>query len=234
MPLVRSFWLATKQAKKAWIEPVVDKQAKTVQFEVKTGEGVPAKGTKLRGKSQCLFCGINNITDAVLRGQAQQYGMGRQLIAIVAEGSRGRIYMSPPPIGEDALEELYTEWLEQPLSDNARWFSPPGYGLKTYRDLFTPRQLVALTTFSDLVSEARELVSADAAVAGLPKNGVPLHKGGAGASAYADAIETYLAFGINHLARYSCVLAPWNTTNQNVVSSFWSASFANGLGFCRV
>ena len=78
------------------------------------------------------------------------------------------------------------------MPENPRWFSPPLYGLKTYGDLFTPRQLVALTTFSDLVQEARERVKRDAIIAGLPDDGKPLANGGTGATAYADAVGVYL------------------------------------------
>ena len=64
------------------------------------------------------------------------------------------------------------------MPDNPRWFSPPLYGLSTYGDLFTNRQLVALTTFSDLVQEAREKVLADAQRVGMPVDGISLNDGG--------------------------------------------------------
>ena len=79
------------------------------------------------------------------------------------------------------------------MPENPRWFSPPLYGLKTYGDLFTPRQLVALTTFSDLVLEARERVKRDAINAGLSDDDKPPHDGGVGAAAYGDALAVYLS-----------------------------------------
>jgi putative DNA methylase len=200
MPLVRSFWLSTKPKKKAWVEPIVDRAAKTVRFEVRTGDGAPSEGTKERGKTRCLVCGQSNITDAQLREQARRFGIGAQLLAVVGEGSRARVYLAPVEDQVPEVEAPETPWLEQSLPGNARWFSPPQYGLTTYRDLFTARQLVALTTFSDLVAEAREQALADAIAAGLPDDGRRLEDGGTRAPAYADALATYLAFGLSRLA----------------------------------
>jgi putative DNA methylase len=140
MPLVRSFWLSTKKGKEAWVEPVVDQSAKTVRFRVRKGKANAPLGTKLKGKSRCLLCGTDNVTDALLREQASTYGISEQALAIVAEGRTGRVYLSPP--ARESTKEIKSpdaSWLRQNLPDNARWFSPPGYGLKTFRDLFTPR-----------------------------------------------------------------------------------------------
>ena len=86
------------------------------------------------------------------------------------------------------------------MPDDPRWFSPPPYGMPNWADLFTDRQLVALTTFSDLVSEARERILLDAVAAGLPDDGVPLRAGGVGATAYAEAVGVYLAFAVDKVA----------------------------------
>ena len=89
----------------------------------------------------------------------------------------------------------YLQWKpETAMPDDRRWFSPPLYGMPTWGDLFTDRQLVALTTFSDLVGEARERIRLDAVAAGLPDDGVPLREGGTGATAYAEAVGCVLGF----------------------------------------
>jgi len=236
MPLVRSFWLC-KQSKKAWVEPVVDRVAKTVQFEVKTGAGTPVEATKQRGKSYCLVC-HTTLTDAMLREQAKKHGIGSQMMAIVAEGKRGRAYISPPFTEQDRSVAPETPWLEQPLPNNARWFSPPSYGLKSYRDLFTSRQLVTLTTFSDLVSEAREQVRSDAIIAGLADDGVPLSVGGTGATAYADAVATYLAFVVDKQADLGNSFNRWEPVAQcprqlfarQAIPMVWDFAEGNPLG----
>jgi putative DNA methylase len=122
--------------------------------------------------------------------------MGARLMAIVAEGDRGRVYLAPTPEMEAIALAAQPTWKpETPLPDDPRNFWTVQYGLTTYGDLFTPRQLVALTTFSDLVADARERVKADAIAAGLPDDGQALAKVGTGATAYADAVGVYLAFG---------------------------------------
>jgi putative DNA methylase len=90
---------------------------------------------------------------------------------------------------------------------NPRWFSPPMYGLTTFGDLFTPRQLVALTTFSDLVGEAMQLIHHDALQAGLADDPTPLRDGGTGATAYAEAVGVYLGFAVDYAANYWSVIA---------------------------
>ena len=122
--------------------------------------------------------------------------MSARLMAIVAEGQRGRVYLAPTPEHEMAARKAKPEWKpDVAMPDNPRWFSPPLYGLKTYGDLFTPRQLVALTTFSDLVGEAMQQARRDALAAGLSDDPTPLRDGGTGAAAYAEAVGVYLAFG---------------------------------------
>ena len=85
------------------------------------------------------------------------------------------------------------------------------YGLTSWGTLFTPRQLVALTTFSDLVQEARERVKSDALVAGLSDDGVSLGDGGTGATAYADGITAYLGCAVSRMANYSSTLCVWSS-----------------------
>ena len=120
--------------------------------------------------------------------------MGARLMAIVAEGERGRVYLAPTPEME-AIALTAQADVEAGTSlclTNARDSRRRIYGLTNFGDLFTPRQLVALTTFSDLVQEARERVKRDAIAAGLPDDGKALAEGGAGATAYADAVAVYL------------------------------------------
>ncbi len=221
MPVVHSFVLSTKTGQKTWVEPIVDRSNKQVRFEVKTGTGTPPEGTKQRSSTRCIFCGTNNITDALLRAQGTKYGIGSQLMAIVAESKGGRIYISPPEQEiANTVTAPETAWLEQLLPTNPRWFSPPGYGLTTYRDLFTPRQLVALTTFSDLVGAARERAQHDALTAGLPDTGVPLHEGGMGAAAYADAVATYLGMGVSRMSDICNAFCRWENTKTQVRNLF--------------
>jgi len=136
--------------------------------------------------------------------------MGARLMAIVAEGPNGRVYLPPTPEHEAIAREAKPTWKpETPLAPDPRALWTPPYGLTTYGDLFTPRQLEALVTFSDLVGEAMERVRRDALAAGLPDDGVPLRDGGTGAQAYAEAVGVYLAFALSKVANIGSSITSW-------------------------
>lgn len=165
--------------------------------------------------------------------------LGARLMAIVAEGERGRVYLSPTPEHEATARKAQPMWsLEVAMPENPRWFSPPLYGLKTYGDLFTPRQLMALTTFSDLVQEARERVKRDALAAGLPDDHKPLRDGGIGAIAYADAVVIYLGMAVSKMSDAQSSLCRWKMTMDQSIATFgrqalpmvWDYSEANAFG----
>jgi putative DNA methylase len=222
MPIVRSFYLSKKKGKEAWVEPHVDYSSTppTIRFAVTTGKGKPQDGTVNRQGAQCIACGMPIGLD-YMRSAGKTGQIGTQLMAIVAEGQHRRVYHSP---NEDQIDVAIREesgWKpEQSLPDNPRWFSPPLYGLSTYGDLFTNRQLVALTMFSDLVQEARERILADAQLAGIPVDGISLNDGGIGANAYADAVATYLAIALDKGADYWSTICSWNVLRDNVRSTF--------------
>ena len=134
-----------------------------------------------------------------IRAHGQQGGLGARLMAIVAQGDRGRIYLAPTPRHEASARDLVATWQpDMPLPNNPRDFKTPNYGLPTFADLFTSRQLLALTTFSDLVGEATERVRRDAVAAGFPDDNRPLRDGGTGATAYAEAVAVYLACAVDY------------------------------------
>ncbi len=186
VPLASTFMLSTKKGKEAYVEPVVE--GRGYRFTVKIG--APADpdaakaGTKLsRGANfRCLMSGTP-IAGDYIKAEGQAKRMGARLMAIVAEGDRGRVYLAPVREHEETAREAMPEWRpELNMPRDRRWFSPPLYGLPTYGDVFTPRQLVALTTFSDLVGEATERVRHDATAAGLPDDDRLLRDNGAGAA----------------------------------------------------
>src|SRR5437660_5411678 len=128
-------------------------------------------------------------------------------MAIVAEGQRGQMYLSPNEEQETVASQAQHEGVpETDLPKQALSFRVQLYGMIKHRNLFTPRQLVALTTFGDLVQEAKEKILHDARRAGLPVEGVSLNDGGAGADAYGDAVATYLGMTVRRLATRSATL----------------------------
>ena len=131
-------------------------------------------------------------------------------MTMVVEEKRGRVYLSPNQDHEETATKAKPVWEpEGEIPYIPRNFNTPIYGLKTFASLFTPRQLMALTIFSDLIGKARERVLADARAVGRPDDPTPLHEDGTGATAYADAVATYLAFAVSKASTRSCSLAIW-------------------------
>lgn len=170
MPLVRSFYLSKKKGKEAWVEPHVDHTVTppAIRFSVETGKGKPQDGTVNRQGARCIACGTPVALDYV-RNEGKAGNMQAQLMAIVAEGQRGRVYLSPDEEHIARANQAKPQGVpETNLPEQALAFRVQLYGMTKHRDLFTPRQLVALTTFSDLVSEAREHVLRDMGLTPLP------------------------------------------------------------------
>ena len=224
VPLVSTFMLSPKKGKEAYVEPVVG--ADGYRFTVKVGAPPDAAatkaGTKLaRGANfRCLVSGVP-ITPDYIKAEGMAGRMGARLLAIVAEGNRGRTYVAPTVDHEVVAPDARPDW-EPDLEffQQALGFSVGGYGMKTWSDLFTPRQLVALNTFSDLTTEARKRIREAAIAAGLPDDGRPLHAGGAGATAYADAATVYLAFMLDKCADYWSSICSWNVPREIVRNTF--------------
>lgn len=171
-----------------------------------------------------------------LRPEAKAGRMGARLMAIVAEGDRGRVYLSPTPEMESvAFSAQPHDVPETDLPKKALGFRVQEYGMTRWCDLFTPRQLVALTTFSDLVQEARERVKRDAVAAGMKDNEAGLNDGGTGAQAYADAVAVYLGFAISKVANIGSSIASWmsdrgafrETFARQAIPMVWDFAEAN-------
>ncbi len=220
MPLVRSFALSTKKGKETWVEPMIDAKHKTVTFAVRSGSGKAPDGTVNRRGARCLVCSSAVPFDHV-RAEGRAGRMSAQMMAIVAEGASGRIYLVPDEHHATiAASAKPRDPPDTPLPEQALGFRVQNYGLTRHRDLFTPRQLVALTTFSDLVGEARERALADARRASLPNDDRPLRDGGTGPTAYADAISTYLALGVSRLADVANTGCTWSTSRDQTTHLF--------------
>ena len=222
VPLASTFVLSSKKGKEAYVEPVIEDGG--YRFTVKTG--APPASAKLgttagkRSAFRCLMSGVPVPYDHI-RTEGKAGRMGTRLMAIVAEGSRGRLYLRPTPEHEAVATKACPEWMPDiALPNNPRDFKTPNYGLTTFGDLFTERQLVALTTFSDLVAEARERVRQDAVAASVRDDAVLLQDGGVGARAYADAVSVYLAFAVDRMAMTGNNLVRWNSVGQKAQHCF--------------
>jgi putative DNA methylase len=222
VPLATTFMLSTKAGKEVYVEPVIE--GGSYRFTVQVGKPMDAEAVKSgtstgkRGGFRCLMSDIP-IPYSYIRDEGTAGRMGARLMAIAAEGDSGRVYIAPTVKMEAIARQAKPEWKpDTPLHGKCR-VNVSNYGLNIYGDLFTPRQLVALTTFADMVQEARERVKRDALAAGLPNNSQPLADGGAGAAAYADAVVVYMGFAVDYAANYWSVIA---TPSEGFIRSTFS------------
>ncbi|MFM9554869.1 DUF1156 domain-containing protein [Streptomyces caniscabiei] len=211
MPLVRSFWLSKKKDRPSYVVPEpVDGE---VTFTIGGPGGEPRAGTVDGKSAECLVCGDRAPLEYV-RTEGKAGRMGAVMMAVVAEGKRQRIYLPPTAEHVGAAEVgRPVDVPESELPEQALGFRVQGYGMRKHADLFTNRQLLAMTTFSDLVGEARERVERDARHAGLPDRD---------AAEYAKTVSTYLAFAASRLANESSSISTWdsNGTKQHVRATF--------------
>ena len=241
VPLVSSFVLSKKKGRERWAKPIVE--GNRVRFEI--AEGTPPKGqagTMIRRQgARCIISGEPFGFDYI-KSEGKAGRIGSQLLAIVTQGKRGRNYHSPDDDHVCTANSAKPDW--KPTGKLEAKYTQallvPAYGMTDFADLFTPRQLTALTTFSDLVAEARALATDDAKRAGLPDDNVPLRDGGAGARAYGEAVSVYLAFAVDKLAERHNTLCPWRVRvgpskiepvfGRQAIPMLWSYGETNPLG----
>lgn len=214
-PLASKWWLGKKKGKEAYIVPTVvgDHVEYSIGHDPKRAPTKQDDGTIDRNGARCLACEAHIGFD-YLRSEARNGGMGAELTAIAVEGRGSRTYLPPNDAHvATALRAAPSSVPMGELPEAALGFRVQAYGMLKYSDLFSPRQLTALTTFSDLVGEAREQVLRDALASGMSE-GERLEAGGVGAAAYADAVATYLGFAVSRLTDYSSALNTWANNPQ--------------------
>jgi len=221
IPLVRSFILSSKKGKEAWVEPVV--QGNSYKFVVHKGK-LPSgglDGTVQRTGAVCLLSGAS-VPFSYIRAAGKKGGIGQKLMAIVAESSKGRVYLSPTAEVENiALAAKTDDIPNSSLPEKALGFRVQEYGMLKHVDLFTARQLVALSTLSDLVVETREKILSDAINSNLfNSDSKKLDDGGLGATAYADAVAIYLGLAVSRSANTLNALAVWSQSREQSVNLF--------------
>ena len=250
VPLASSFILASKKEKEAWVEFVRDSEASGGwRFAARAGTLAPSrrkllkKGTKAsQGSFQCALTG-SPIPYGYADSEANSGRMRTRLMAVVAQGKGRRIYLAPELYHEEVARSANpsfkpSEPARGTFASNAQGRT---YGFSTFGDYFTDRQLVALTTLSDLVGEVWGRIVADARSAGMQSDGVRLADSGIAAEAYADAISTYLGLALDRAADRGSSICSWdsspkmealrNTYARQGIQMTWD--FAEGNPFSR-
>lgn len=225
VPLTSKFLLSNKKGKERWVEPVIDYANNNYKFIVRTGipsaNVDPKKGTVTRTGATCILSDTPMSLDYI-RNEGKLGHLDSRLMAIVAEAKDGRIYFSPISEHEKIAKMAQPiGYPETDLPQKALSFRVQLYGFDKHYKLFTNRQLLALTTFSDLVKETREKILADAIAAGtLPNDNKRLDNKGVGPEAYADAVATYLALIVDRCTDFNNSLTRWVPGNEKVMNLF--------------
>ncbi len=233
MPLVHSFILSKKKGNEAWIETVYDDNK--LSFRVHHSKKPKIEGTIGRKGAVCPNCGTP-VGYPYIRTESVEGRMSSVLMAIVGEGRNGRIYLDADIEHRSAADvEKPENYPEGQLAYYPGHLNTNVYGLNEFHKLFTPRQLTALTTFSELVSEAQAKAEADAVAAGMKNDHLPLCNGGDGAKAYGEAVGVYLAFAVDRQADIGSSIASWinsigairNTFGRQAIPMTWDYAEAN-------
>ena len=212
VPLASTFMLSTKKGKEAYVEPVIEDRG--YRFTVKVG--VPrnpsevARGTKVsRANFRCLMSGTP-IAGDYIKAEGRAGRMSARLMAIVCEGRHGRVYIAPVSRHEIIARTEGPKWKpDVAISGSTQYLGTKLYGMSRFEQLFTNRQLIALTLFSDLVQEVRSLAYQDAESTDSRNH-----------QDYANAISTYLAFATDKGANYWSSICAWHQTRYGIVSTF--------------
>ena len=231
VPLATTFMLSTKKGKEAYVEPVIE--GGDYRFMVKAGAlgngmswedagisgdgnpgnaGVPpAQGTKLgRGPNFCCLMSGTPISGDYIKAEGKAGRMSARLMAIVADGDHGRVYLAPTSEHEECAREVVPEWKpEIRISGSTQYLGIKPYGMEQFDQLFTPRQLVALTIFSNLVNEVHIQIKSSASASGFSDDDIPLDSGGKAAHAYAEAMMVYLGCGLSKIANVGSSISSW-------------------------
>ena len=240
VPLVSSFILSSKKGKEAYVEPVIEGNG--YRFVVKVGKP-PAgaeMGTKAQGRSANFNCVMSKtlIGGDYIKSEGCAGRMGARLMAVVCEGVRSRVYLSPIDGMEEVARGARPTWRPTaPVPRHLTGGTCVPYGLDQFGKLFTDRQLVALNTFSDLVKDAQAKATADAKAAGWEDDGKPLCEGGTGATAYGDALAVYLTFAVDKTTNRSSTICtfksgvqcPGDTFGRQALPMSWDYAEANVL-----
>ncbi len=204
MPLMRTFQLSKKSGNEHWTRPVVDREAKAIRFVVQDhDDGVPSDGTVSRKGAVCLAC-QTAAPLAYVRERGRAGELREQMIGIVAEGNRKRVFLSPDDAHVRASLEARPRWRPSgSLPAKARSISPQIYGLTEWHQLFTVRQLSGLTTLSEILTTVRREVIKDG-----------------GSDDYGDTLATYLALAIGRNADMGSSFSRWHNSGDKVTGVF--------------
>lgn len=235
VPLVKSWILRKKSGKPTiWVEPIIDQNSRTISYRVRSA-GDPTQPTVQKNGAVCLATGAA-IPFETVREAGRNKELGLDLLAIVAEGPKGRSYNDPSQAQAQAANAVPAGiGPSGKLPVGGLGFRIQRYGFTEWAQMFTPRQTLVLRTFAELIAEVKEQVFEDARNASwLERNDVPLAEGGSGSRAYAEAVATYLAFVLDRCTPRWCAFTAWHNGGEKVEQVFRRQAISMNWDFPEV
>lgn len=237
VPLASTFVLSSKEGKQAYVQPVVEDG--DYRFTVRVGalDEAAEVGTKAKGRGANFLCLVSGtpISGHYIKNEAQAGRMGARLMAIVAEGKRERLYLTPTVEHESVASDATPKWRpDVEFFQQALGFRVGNYGMTRWSDLFTSRQLVGLSTFSDMVESVIDRCRADAIAHGMEDDGVGLNSGGRGAMAYAEAVGLYLCCVLDKCTAGATTICTWMHQRDSLFHTFAKQSISMTWDFAEV
>lgn len=220
IPLVRSFLLSTKPNHQTWVELIIDEHKKSIRFEIKRGVGKPTDPTVNSQGARCIVCNSPVPFDYIrVEGKAKR--IEEKLMAIVVEGAKEKIYLPPSKEHEEFIEDITpNDFPTTKLPSSFLNLGVRNYGMNTFADLFTSRQLITLTTFADLISEVHKQVYKDIMDLVSSNYSHSFFHDKTTMTTYADAIATYLGLAVSKIANANCSLAVWSPRLEQSTTAF--------------
>lgn len=221
-PLVSSFWLSKSEGKECWIEPLVDKNNGKIEFRIQTkGNGPSLIETVNRKGATCLFSNSPISFKYIREVGKNNGGLKTTLMAVVANINGKTVYVSSKSIKSNIQIPTPTFQPNLEMPKNPRDFKSPNYGITNFGELFTDRQIFALNAFSNAIRGLKEKIISDiGATEEFSRDEKQLCNSGAGATAYAELIQTLLSLATSRWIDLSNSFVTWNSTNQNLRALF--------------
>ena len=235
IPLMSTYWLSKRSGHLTWLQPVV--QDNEVRFEVRTGPPGPPEPPK-RGRGAqfaCIVCGSLCDANAVHHQIDTKTNPAPMLVAIVADVRGRRTYVAADDLHTQAAMRCIDS--ANTLIASNDFIAAPArgtfggnaqgrrYGFLTFADYFAPRQIILLSTYSQVLDHVRQNCEGDALKAGLPTDI---------AEYYTRCLRTYLALACSRTADLNNTLVTWSVSRDQTRNLFSRQAISMAWDYAEV
>ena len=259
MPLTSKWWLSRRKDKDVWVEPIVDPETRNITFKILIGKPdadmskhinkgscyIDSQGKKVKATFECVVCTSGVVKGDYIDSEANEGRIGIMPLAVVVSTKQGRVYVPADKEQITTIMDLTLQSLSKsPIKDKIPTEPARGtfasnaqgriYGFQTFADYFTSRQLVTLISFCELIQKVKEKVLSDAQSIIFFSNDVTSCSQELSIQDYADAVVTYLVFGLSKLVDYNCIGVTWSQNRDQATHAFTKQGFSMVWDYAEV